>query len=542
MGINLCKIVKLGIGIAAMLLAGLISHSAAAATVTYPQSFATGWNLAGNSLITPITVRTTFGAQAGITSIWKWDAAGAKWAFYAPSLDMAGTLASYAASKGYTVLTTINQGEGYWVNASAPVLLGTASGTGISLAAANLTTGWNLAATGDAVASAAFTTTVGNVTTLWAWDNVNNAWYFYAPTLAASNTLASYILTKGYKDFGALTLDNGRGFWVNYAGVAGITPVTGLMGGAVQGVPLNLTGLVTTNLSLTYLGDMTTDGTSFYVADRTFYRVTKFNPITGAQSTLAGAFTVTAGFVDGIGVGAQFGSLGGITTDGTNLYVSDTGNHSIRKIVIATGAVTTLAGSGTAGFADGTGTAALFNQPGRITTDNTNLYVSDFLNNRIRKIVIATGAVTTLAGSGVASRVDGVGTAATFSSPYAITTDGTNLYESDFFGAMIRKIEISTGIVTTLKSGGFVVGASADVRGITTDGANLYITDNNSGKLVSRIVLATGVMSTLAGGATNVAATVDGTGAAAKFNAISAITSDGTSLYVVDGQLLRKIQ
>lgn len=234
---NLRQIAKLCSAIAAFLFAGFVSFAAHAATVTYPQSFATGWNLAGNSLSTAIDVKTTFGAQAGIVTLWKWDAAGSKWAFYAPSLDTAGTLASYAATKGYTVLTTINQGEGYWVNASTPVSLGTASGTGFSLATANLATGWNLAATGDNIAPATFTTNVGNVTTLWAWDNVNGAWYFYAPTLAANSTLASYITGKGYKDFGALTLGNGRGFWVNYAG-----STAGAVGGTTGGTSTSASG------------------------------------------------------------------------------------------------------------------------------------------------------------------------------------------------------------------------------------------------------------------------------------------------------------
>ena len=77
----------------------------------------------------------------------------------------------------------------------------------------------------------------------------------------------------------------------------------------------------------------------------------------------------------------------GITTDGTDLYVADANNNTIRKTVIATGAVTTLAGSAsTAGHADGTGAAASFNGPSGITTDGTNLYVADTYNSTIRMI------------------------------------------------------------------------------------------------------------------------------------------------------------
>jgi len=192
--------------------------SSFAATASYPLSFPTGWNLAGNSLTTPIDVKTAFGTQANIQTVWKWDTATSKWSFYAPTLDTAGTLATYVVSKGYSLLTTINQGEGYWVNASAPVSLGTQSGSGFSLGASNLVAGWNLAATADNVGPGLLATNAGNVTTLWAWDNATSAWYFHAPSLATNNTQASYIQSKGYKEFGALTLDKGLGFWVNYAG------------------------------------------------------------------------------------------------------------------------------------------------------------------------------------------------------------------------------------------------------------------------------------------------------------------------------------
>ena len=132
--------------------------------------------------------------------------------------------------------------------------------------------------------------------------------------------------------------------------------------------------------------------------------------LTGRTSTLARTAStfVSGGFTDGTGAAARFFWPEGITTDGMNLYVCDTYNNTIRKIVIATGAVTTLAGTagggpfdsmGSIGAADGLGAAASFNMPEGITTDGTNLYVTDSGNDTIRKIVIATGAVTTLAGT-----------------------------------------------------------------------------------------------------------------------------------------------
>ena len=178
----------------------------------------------------------------------------------------------------------------------------------------------------------------------------------------------------------------------------------------------------------------------------------------------------------------------GITNDGTNLYVADNGNHIIRKIVIATGAVTTLAGLGGAGhgLTNGTGTAARFYYPNGIIRVGANLYVTDSTNHVIRKIVISTGEVSTLAGSGVASSVNDTGLLATFSNPIGITSDGTNLYVTDG-DTLIRKIVIGSGVVTTL-AGNTAVGSDdgaianalfhfSGFTGMTVVGSSLYIVD-----------------------------------------------------------------
>ncbi|MDD5030654.1 MAG: hypothetical protein PHH58_14345, partial [Rhodoferax sp.] len=109
------------------------------------------------------------------------------------------------------------------------------------------------------------------------------------------------------------------------------------------------------------------------------------------------------------------------------------------KIVIATGNVTTFAGSGTAAATDGTGTAASLSYPVGITTDGTYLYVTG--DARVRKISIATRAVTTLAGSGTPGLTNATGTAAQFNEPFGITTDGSSLFVADRVNNVIRKIQ-----------------------------------------------------------------------------------------------------
>jgi hypothetical protein len=128
-------------------------------------------------------------------------------------------LAAYAASKSYDVLSTVNGGEGFWVNAKAAFTAPLPSGTPISSTSfQSMASGWNLIAIGDNKTPSQFNTLVGvaaPLTTIWAWDGVQTNWYFYAPSLVNAGTQAAYIASKGYLDFGAKVLDPTMGFWVN---------------------------------------------------------------------------------------------------------------------------------------------------------------------------------------------------------------------------------------------------------------------------------------------------------------------------------------
>ena len=159
----------------------------------------------------------------------------------------------------------------------------------------------------------------------------------------------------------------------------------------------------------------------------------------GTVAVLAGQ--TTAGYVDGQGTAAKFGGLQTLTFDPQgNLIVADKSNNMIRKIT-PNGTVSTLAGQLTAGYADATGTSAKFSYPAGIAIDiSGNMYVPDFNNNRIR-IVSPSGAVTTLSGTGIAGPNNGSGSVATFSNPYGVAIDKSgNLYVSDFTNLTIRKV------------------------------------------------------------------------------------------------------
>lgn len=291
--------------------------------------------------------------------------------------------------------------------------------------------------------------------------------------------------------------------------------------------------------------DVATDGENLFVTDSGTIR--KVVIATGAVTTLAGTRGVY-GSQDGTGAAASFWSPENITTDGKYLFISDNNKCTIRKIEIATGVVSTLAGSADVrGSTNGTGATASFSGPSGITTDGINLFVSDSQNNTIRKIVITTGAVSTLAGSiGVSGSTDGIGATASFSSPRGITTDGTNLFVADYDNKTIRKIVIATGAVTTLVGSAGVygtangTGSTARFRypnGISTDGSYLYLTDFTS---IRKIEIVTGIVTTVAGN--DGFGSVDGMGVAARFYTPCGITTDGKNLFVADSTVIRRIQ
>ena len=204
-------------------------------------------------------------------------------------------------------------------------------------------------------------------------------------------------------------------------------------------------------------------GGDIYVADTSNFLVRKVTS-GGAVTTFAGT-NGQSGYVDGASnAGVRFGAPFAVAATATNIYVADSANNSIRSILIADKSVSTLAGStsGVSGTTDsstpGQGTSARFNTPAGIVTDGTNLYVADSDNHTIRKIVIATGVVSTIAGtagtSGSTDAPTGPGTAAKFNTPIGLALDAANgiLYVSDQRYTKIRKIVLANGAVTMLNA------------------------------------------------------------------------------------------
>jgi len=219
-------------GAAAALFGQLRFHSSIPIDISLPPTtaqFSAGWNLSGNSQGTPIPVAKTFGNAAQVVSLWKWLPTLGNWAFYSPLLADGG--AGYAASKGFSVLSSIEGGAGFWLNAATTFSLPLPSGTAITAASLPglLHPGWNLVSTADPLTPSQINAALGpqgsnqgagtpNFASLWTWDPDYSQWYYYSPALDAqgNNALANYIAGKGYLDFAAAgkTLGPGIGFWL----------------------------------------------------------------------------------------------------------------------------------------------------------------------------------------------------------------------------------------------------------------------------------------------------------------------------------------
>lgn len=188
------------------------------------------------------------------------------------------------------------------------------------------------------------------------------------------------------------------------------------------------------------------DGTLFVADGGDSNRIRRIDPA-GTVTTWAGS---VEGFRDGVGTVATFNTPSGIALDGAgNLYVADTGNHAIRRIT-PDGTVTTVAGTGIAGFRDGPGAQAQFNGPVGVAVDKAGqVYVADTYNDRIR-VIHTDGSVVTLAGGDRPGDLDGVGADARFDTPSGVAVDvHGNVWVADTRNNAIRRVD-RRGAVSTL--------------------------------------------------------------------------------------------
>ncbi len=287
-----------------------------------------------------------------------------------------------------------------------------------------------------------------------------------------------------------------------------------------------------------------------FVADLGNHLVRMMSPA-GAVTTIAGE-SGGADFVDGMNSAARFSRPADVAVDGDgNVLVADSQNNAIRKITPG-GLVTTLAGLvGTWGGTDGLGTNARFNSPYGITVDRAgNAYVSDSQNHTIRKVT-PSGLVTTVAGlAGVYGSADGTGTNARFYYPWGLSMDASGTLDvAEIYKPTRRQIRME-GPLTTLAGMAGARGTNDGLvllahfylpREVAVDSAGtVYVADSNNHTIRK---IQAGTVSTLAGLAGKYG-TSDGTGIAARFAWPRGVCVDSaTNVYVADSnnQAIRKV-
>jgi trimeric autotransporter adhesin len=236
----------------------------------------------------------------------------------------------------------------------------------------------------------------------------------------------------------------------------------------------------------------------------------------GIVSRFAG--TGTAGF-DGDGSSATDAKLyipQGINVDTSgNIYISDGGNHRIRKVDKSTGNILTIAGNGNPGMGgdNGPATSAQLNGPAGICVYNNYLYIADYMNKRVRRVNLETNIITTVAGNGT-NGYSGDGEAATtaqLNGAIDVTCDADgNVFVADTWNGVVRKVDVSTGIISTVAGTG-TSGYSGDdgqatnaqlkeLVGLFVDNDhNLFIADYRNGA-IRKVNGNTGIITTVAGG------------------------------------------
>ena len=278
----------------------------------------------------------------------------------------------------------------------------------------------------------------------------------------------------------------------------------------------------------------------------------------GTLAVLAGQ--TSTGYSDGTGAAARFNGAAGaaLSADGASLYVADTFNSLIRRVDVATGAVTTLAGQvQQAAVVDGTGREARFDSPRAlaITPAGDALFVAD--SGTIRRVALPSLEVTTVAGIWtMTGYVDGVGDEARFGflvHDFAFSADGRTLYLADRSNRVLRALDTVSYEVTTVAGAPYTPsfppqhadGTGADARmtlgGVTRVGDVFYFADTFNNCL-RRFDPATGAVTTVAGDPT-MEGNMDGVAGAATFETPQQLTGDADALYVTGfNGVLRRVR
>lgn len=424
-----------------------------------------------------------------------------------------GTLTlNYAANPGFSTrigTVTVN-GKAFTVRQSGATvttasqlvtLRGTASSAALGVTVSPSTTPWN------AVSSASWLTVPGQTYT--------------GVSLLVLNYSANPLPVAR---MATITVGNKRVVFVQAAADGTLSPWGPQTAGSIRSIAGNGTdgfggdGGPATQAQFGFPGAVAVDGSAnLYIADPENHRVRKVNALTGVITTIAGT-GIAGNSNGGAATAAQLFSPNGVAVDAAgNVYIADTGNNRICRVVAANGTIETVAGTGLAGSAGdgGAATAALLYSPRSVAVDDGgNVYVADSFNSRIRRIEAGSGTITTVAGTGVNGfGGDGIpGDSSAISFPEGVATDpGGNVLFAELGNGRVRRVDMATGLISTVAGTGEVGfsgdGAAATLAKVGTTGVavdragNVFLGDEVNDR-VRRIDGTSGLIETVAGSAT----------------------------------------
>lgn len=277
-------------------------------------------------------------------------------------------------------------------------------------------------------------------------------------------------------------------------------------------------------------------------------------------TTIAGSGTTLGD--GGLATSALLMSPRGVAIDGAgNIYIAEWNNHKIRKVTASTGIITTIAGTGTAGYNGDNipATSAELNKPFSVALDAAgNIYIADGYNNRVRKVIVSTGIITTIAGDSIAGyNGDNIAaTTAELNRPTSVALDASgNIYIADYNNNRIRELNITTGIITTIAGNGTagyngdnIVAITAELNPsfwafkIASDAiGNIYIDDGGNHR-IRKVTASSGIITTIAGIGTSGYNGDSIPATTAEITSPYGITIDAAgNLFIADGTRIRKV-
>ena len=381
-----------------------------------------------------------------------------------------------------------------------------------------------------------------------------------------TNTLATVGLSAGLATYSTTGL--GMGPHVLSAVYSGTAAFAGSRSGVAQGSIISTVaggsvgdGGPATGAPINGPTGIAEYGGNLFIADLNHNRIRMVNGTTGVITTIAGIGLAGYSGNGGPATSAMLNQPSSVAVDSSgHLYIADSQNDVVRQVNLATGIITTVAGTGTSGYSGngGPATSAMLADPTAVALDKFGeLFIADTANDVIREVSAATGKISTVAGKGVNgnSGDGGAATSAELNLPFGVAVDGAgNLFIADTYNNRVREVSASTGVITTVAGTG-VAGLTGNGGGATAAQLNLPIgvALNTSGVLfiaefsnndVRQVSLGTGVINAYAGSGIAGYQGDSGPAASAKLNGPQGIALDSSgNLLVADfvNSVIRKV-